>query len=140
VIAHRLAIIRRADMIFVVNDRTIVESAKHEELKKSGGLYSQLYDNNEAVQQGFATRVRSLALSGHRRARQSFWARAAHTGFSDARVHKWQATARALVSRDGSTRLIFAGADAKKPGHDGQLNALRISDTISDTRRDGTSR
>jgi len=44
VIAHRLSTIRRADIIFVVNEGTIVESGTHEELLKSGGLYSRLYE------------------------------------------------------------------------------------------------
>jgi ATP-binding cassette, subfamily B, bacterial len=43
VIAHRLNTIRRADVIFVVEDGRIVESGKHEELIRSTGLYSQLY-------------------------------------------------------------------------------------------------
>ena len=44
VIAHRLATIQRADNIFVLADGAIVESGKHEELLKSGGLYSELYE------------------------------------------------------------------------------------------------
>jgi ATP-binding cassette subfamily B protein len=44
VIAHRLATIRSADIIFVVKDGTIAERGNHEELSKSGGLYSQLYE------------------------------------------------------------------------------------------------
>jgi len=44
VIAHRLATIRRADVIFVLKDGAVVERGKHEELLKSGGLYSELYD------------------------------------------------------------------------------------------------
>ena len=44
VIAHRLSTIRRADVIFVVKDGTIVESGKHEELVRAGGLYSELYE------------------------------------------------------------------------------------------------
>ena len=43
VIAHRLATIRRADVIFVVQDGAIVEQGQHEELLKGGGLYSELY-------------------------------------------------------------------------------------------------
>ncbi len=43
VIAHRLATIRRADVIFVVNDGVIVEHGVHEELLQAGGLYSELY-------------------------------------------------------------------------------------------------
>lgn len=44
VIAHRLATIRRADVIFVVREGEIVESGKHEQLLQSGGLYAQTYD------------------------------------------------------------------------------------------------
>lgn len=43
VIAHRLATIQRADVIFVVDDGTIVQQGKHEELLRSGGLYAELY-------------------------------------------------------------------------------------------------
>jgi len=43
IIAHRLATIRRADVIFVVNDHGIAESGTHEELLHKGGLYSELY-------------------------------------------------------------------------------------------------
>jgi ATP-binding cassette subfamily B protein len=44
VIAHRLSTIRRADVILVLNEGAIVESGKHDELLKSGGLYSELYE------------------------------------------------------------------------------------------------
>ncbi len=44
VIAHRLSTIRAADVIFVVKDGAIVETGKHEELLKSGGLYSELHE------------------------------------------------------------------------------------------------
>jgi ATP-binding cassette, subfamily B, bacterial len=44
VIAHHLATIRRATIIFVVKDNTIVERGTHEELLASGGLYSELYN------------------------------------------------------------------------------------------------
>jgi len=43
VIAHRLATIRRANCIFVVNDGAIVERGTHEELMRAGGLYSDLH-------------------------------------------------------------------------------------------------
>ncbi len=43
IVAHRLATIRRADVIFVVQNGAIVERGNHEELLKSGGLYSELY-------------------------------------------------------------------------------------------------
>src|SRR6202012_2848945 len=41
VIAPRLATIRRANAIFVVNDGTIVERGSHEELLLKGGLYAE---------------------------------------------------------------------------------------------------
>jgi ATP-binding cassette subfamily B protein len=44
VIAHRLATIGSADVIFVVKDGTIVESGKQEELLRAGGLYAQLHE------------------------------------------------------------------------------------------------
>jgi subfamily B ATP-binding cassette protein MsbA len=44
VIAHRLSTIRRADVIHVVNEGTIVESGKHEELLERGGIYAELHD------------------------------------------------------------------------------------------------
>jgi len=44
VIAHRLSTIQRADVIFVLSDGAIVESGKHEDLLKSGGLYAELYE------------------------------------------------------------------------------------------------
>src|SRR6185503_2776000 len=44
VIAHHLATIRQADVIFVVKDNTLVERGTHDELLASGGFYSELYD------------------------------------------------------------------------------------------------
>jgi len=44
VIAHRLATIQRADLILVVEDGAIVESGKHDELLKQGGLYAELHE------------------------------------------------------------------------------------------------
>ena len=43
VITHRLATIRNADVIFVLKAGTIVESGKHNDLLKNGGLYAELY-------------------------------------------------------------------------------------------------
>jgi len=44
VIAHRLSTIRRADIILVVNDGSIAERGRHEELMRIGGLYARLYE------------------------------------------------------------------------------------------------
>jgi len=44
VIAHRLATIRSADVIFVMNDGEIVERGSHAELLRNGGLYAELHE------------------------------------------------------------------------------------------------
>ena len=44
VIAHRLATVRRADVIFVIDRGRVVEQGTHEELLAGGGLYSRLYE------------------------------------------------------------------------------------------------
>jgi ATP-binding cassette subfamily B protein len=43
VIAHRLSTVRDADQILVVDDGTIVERGRHEELLARNGLYAELY-------------------------------------------------------------------------------------------------
>jgi subfamily B ATP-binding cassette protein MsbA len=44
VITHRLATIRKANIIFVLKDGSIVERGKHEDLLARNGLYKELYD------------------------------------------------------------------------------------------------
>ena len=44
VIAHRLATVRRADLILVMENGRIVERGKHEELLAQGGLYKTIHD------------------------------------------------------------------------------------------------
>ncbi len=52
VIAHRLATIRRADVIFVIEHGTIAERGTHDALLAHGGLYSQLYEIQFSPQEG----------------------------------------------------------------------------------------
>ena len=44
VIAHRLATVRRADLILVMEDGRIVQRGRHAELLAQGGLYRQIYN------------------------------------------------------------------------------------------------
>jgi len=44
IIAHRLATVRKADVIFVVNDGGIVEQGRHDQLLAMGGLYAKLFE------------------------------------------------------------------------------------------------
>jgi ATP-binding cassette subfamily B multidrug efflux pump len=48
VIAHRLATIRGADRIIVLQDGEIIEMGNHDELMVLGGLYARLYSMNYA--------------------------------------------------------------------------------------------
>ena len=48
VIAHRLATIRNADRIMVLQNGVLIEEGNHERLMKLGGLYAKLYNMNYA--------------------------------------------------------------------------------------------
>jgi ATP-binding cassette, subfamily B, multidrug efflux pump len=48
VIAHRLATVRNADRILVLQNGVLIENGSHEELMKLGGLYAKLYNMNYA--------------------------------------------------------------------------------------------
>ena len=48
IIAHRLATIRKADKIIVLQDGRIIESGNHQQLLELGGLYARLYSLNYA--------------------------------------------------------------------------------------------
>jgi ATP-binding cassette subfamily B protein len=52
VITHRLATIRKADVIFVLKDGMIVQRGRHEELLERGGLYKELYATQFHKQEG----------------------------------------------------------------------------------------
>jgi ATP-binding cassette subfamily B protein len=51
VIAHRLSTVRNADLIVVVEAGRIVERGGHDELLAKGGIYSELYRTQFAVQE-----------------------------------------------------------------------------------------
>jgi len=44
IIAHRLSTIRNADIIFVVDKGSLIESGSHRELYRNEGIYKKLYD------------------------------------------------------------------------------------------------
>jgi len=50
VIAHRLSTVIAADQIFVIDNGTVAEIGKHEELIKGNGLYKQLYNTQFKIQ------------------------------------------------------------------------------------------
>jgi ABC-type multidrug transport system fused ATPase/permease subunit len=53
VIAHRLATVRRADVIIVLEDGAISQAGSHDELVRAGGLYRELVElQNPAGQAG----------------------------------------------------------------------------------------
>ena len=45
VIAHRLSTIKKSDLILVMNEGSIVEQGKHEELLRKNGFYAELYNS-----------------------------------------------------------------------------------------------
>jgi ATP-binding cassette subfamily B protein len=50
VIAHRLATVREADQILVLEDGRVLERGTHDELLGQGGLYTALYRTQFAPQ------------------------------------------------------------------------------------------
>jgi ATP-binding cassette subfamily B multidrug efflux pump len=53
VIAHRLATVRRADLILVMDDGRILQRGRHAELLAQGGLYREFYDLQLSQQGAF---------------------------------------------------------------------------------------
>lgn len=52
IIAHRLATVREADLIIVLNQGVLVESGTHSQLLQHAGLYARLYRYQAALQPG----------------------------------------------------------------------------------------
>ena len=64
VIAHRLATIRGADRIIVLQDGEIIEMGNHDELMALGGLYSRLYSMNYASFDDIPDELIQQAMNG----------------------------------------------------------------------------
>ncbi|MEC8794669.1 MAG: ABC transporter ATP-binding protein, partial [Pseudomonadota bacterium] len=67
IIAHRLATIREADRIIVLQDGTIVETGSHHALMEKGGLYARLYRMNYASFDDIPADELAAALDGGQR-------------------------------------------------------------------------
>ena len=64
VIAHRLATVRRADRIIVLQDGRVIETGTHAALIAAGGLYAQLYALNYASFDDIPDALISEVLTG----------------------------------------------------------------------------
>ncbi len=64
VIAHRLATVRNADRILVLQNGVLIENGNHDELMKLGGLYAKLYNMNYASFTRSASRARFPQVCG----------------------------------------------------------------------------
>jgi ATP-binding cassette, subfamily B, multidrug efflux pump len=60
VIAHRVATVRRADLILVMDEGRIVEQGKHKELLERGRFYSEIYDLQLRDQERFIEEIQAL--------------------------------------------------------------------------------
>ena len=51
-IAHRLSTVRKADMILVMKEGSIVEYGTHQQLLQKGGMYAAMYREQEGTAEG----------------------------------------------------------------------------------------
>ena len=65
IIAHRLSTIRNAGRIVSIADGVITECGTHEELLKTGGIYSQLYKTQNALALGLPALKGGLSCISH---------------------------------------------------------------------------
>jgi ABC-type multidrug transport system fused ATPase/permease subunit len=63
VIAHRLATVRRADLILVMENGRVVQRGKHNELLPKGGLYKKIHDLQLKQDNRFGEDMEALQLS-----------------------------------------------------------------------------
>lgn len=64
VIAHRLATVRRADMILVMEKGRIVQQGTHDELLRQGGLYREIHDLQLTQNVGFEDEIEEPQVTG----------------------------------------------------------------------------
>ena len=60
-IAHRLSTVKKADLICVLDQGSIVETGRHEELVAKGGLYTRLHRTQFGIAGGFTPRPQDAA-------------------------------------------------------------------------------
>jgi ATP-binding cassette subfamily B protein len=63
VIAHRLATVRRADLILVVENGCIVQRGTHDELLAQAGLYREIYDLQLSQQTAFIEEIEEISAA-----------------------------------------------------------------------------
>ncbi|HOP36311.1 MAG TPA: hypothetical protein PL090_08295, partial [Syntrophales bacterium] len=56
IVAHRLSTARKADRIFVLRKRRIIEEGTHEELMRGKGFYYRLYRLQGSRENGISSR------------------------------------------------------------------------------------
>jgi ATP-binding cassette subfamily B multidrug efflux pump len=73
VIAHRLATVRRADLILVMADGRIVERGTHDDLLSQGGLYKEIFDLQMSQQNRYLEEEEpDIELLAHQQDQDSF--------------------------------------------------------------------